>query len=110
MKHTILNYMRLHCSGVRNSKPRREICEALHMEDRAFRRICEELKKEGNIATNATDGYYFVPLVSNDPIEIEALKHSSNDKRSRAYKMLDEARALEERLVKMTSGQLEMVI
>lgn len=98
IKGQILDYMMEYCLGVRNAKPRHLICEELILDDRLMRDICVELKKEGHIATTCSDGYFAVPLVCNDPMDIEAIKHSIADKRSRAYKLLDEAQQMAKRL------------
>lgn len=108
-KLRILDWMKNHTYGVRNARPRKDICEALSLEDRAFRELCEDLKLEGHIATNSSDGYYFIPLVlGNDPVEIAALKHSINDKRSRAIKLLNQAKKMGEHLERKTTRQLEL--
>jgi hypothetical protein len=108
IKSQILDYMMTDCLGVRKAKPRHEICEALVLEDRLFRRIALELKREGHIATTASDGYFGVPLVCNDPVDIEAIKHSINDMRARAYDLLETAKAMAERLEQKTSKQMEL--
>lgn len=110
VKNQILEYMNKNAMGFRNAKPRKDICDALVLEDRYFREIAVELKKEGHIATNSIDGYYSIPLVCTDPEEIEALKHSIADKYSRAYRLLDEARAMEARLGEKINKQMTMAV
>lgn len=110
VKNQVLDYMMTHCLGVRNAKPRRFICEELVLEDRYFRSICEELKREGHIATTSSDGYFAIPLVCNDPADIEAIKHSIADKRSRAYTLIEEANEMAKRLEDRISKQLEFAI
>ena len=110
MKDRILEYMEKNCCGFRRGKPRKEICEALGIPDRALRQIAEELKREGHIATNVKDGYYFLPLVvRHDPDEILAYKHSISDKRSRAVKLLHEAQEMDKHLRARIDAQEQMV-
>ena len=110
IKSQILDWMITHCMGHKNAVPRAKICEALTLDDRVLREICEELKSEGHIATNSQSGYWAIPLVCNDPEEIEAVRHSIADKRSRAYKLLDEANRMAERLSAKVNRQPEFQI
>ena len=111
MKNRILAYMDKECCGFRRGKPRKEICEALGIEDREFRRIAEILKREGHIATNVKDGYYYLPLVvKNDPDEILAYKHSISDKRSRAVSLLADAKLMEKHLKARIDEQAQFTI
>jgi len=111
IKVQILEWMQKNAHGFRNAKPRHEICDALVLEDRLLRSLCTDLKRAGHIATNSQSGYYFIPLVViNDPEEIEALKHSINDMRSRAFDLLETAKAMAARLEQKTTKQMELAV
>ena len=106
LKHTIYEYMKRYCYGFRNAQPHQDIANALGINERTFRKVCETLKTEGNIASNSADGYWFIPpVVINDPEEIEALKHSVSDKFARGYAMLDQARKMAARLEAKVNSQ-----
>ena len=109
MKNQIKNWMMANTLGYRNAKPRHEICAALGIDDRSFRRHAQVLKTEGHIASNSFDGYWAIPLVitPDQVAEISALRHAINDKRSRAYALLDEAKAMANHFHTKLGGQHE---
>ena len=88
----IRDWMYTNCYGFRQAKTRHEICAALEMNDRKFRKIAQELKLTNDIASLSSVGYFFVPLITSDKEEIEAVRHSIMEDYSRAHSQLKEAR------------------
>jgi hypothetical protein len=109
MKDRIKNWMMENCMGYRNSKPRHEICAALGIDDRSFRRHATELKKEGHIASDSEAGYWSIPLVIGpDQIaERDAVKHAISDKFSRGYTLIEEGKAMAKHFYAKVGGQHE---
>ena len=91
-RQRVSNYMYFNCYGFRKARTRHEICKDLQMEDRHFRKIAQDLKLTNDIASLSSIGYFFIPLVTNDSQEIDAVRHSILEDYSRAHKQLKEAR------------------
>lgn len=62
----VRNFMMAHHCGYKNACPRREIANALSIEDRKFRAICAEIDE---IIGSVRYGYYILPLVDTTGIE-----------------------------------------
>jgi len=90
IKKLISDFMRNNCYGYALAIKRADILIELPVDisDRLFRRIISELKHEGNVASHSSRGYWFLPLQSNDPLEIEWMVKSWKEMRSKALNML----------------------
>ena len=86
----VLGWMEKHAHGAKSARKRGEILPHLQhqISERTFRSIVTTLKHEGHLASHPEKGYWFVPLHTNDPYEIEWAKRSWLDMRSRAMDML----------------------
>jgi len=109
MKDQIKKWMMANTLGYRNAKPRHEICAALNIPDRAFRRCATELKKEGHIASDSEAGYWSIPLVigPDQVAERDAVKHAISDKFSRGYALIEQGKAMAAHFYKKIGGQAE---
>lgn len=87
----VRQYLYSEAYGYKNAQTRKQICYALQMPDRKFRKIAQELKLTNDIASLSSIGYFFIPLYTTDPKEVEAVKHSIAEDYSRAYTQLKEA-------------------
>ena len=99
-KQTVLNWMMKVCLGFRQARTRANILPCLNLEDRYFRQICSELIQEGNIASSCQRGYWFIPLVTKDVEEIDAVLESCQE---RSAKALDVLRGLGQQIDALTT-------
>lgn len=109
-KKRVLEWMEKYCPGHKSARTRKDILPFIGLPDRYFRSIASELIHEGNLCSTASKGYWFRPLKTNDPEEIEAIKHSILERKSKALSMLEDCKAQMEELEKMTQGQLQFTI
>lgn len=98
-KMKVLRWMSEHCYGARKAKIFRDIYPAIlddlqlsikDRDGRGLRQILSDLRHEGLIASHNSDpkGYWFIPLHTNDPYEIEAVIRSLSEKKSKSLSML----------------------
>ena len=116
-KLEILQWLETNCNGFRNARTRENILPFVlnkHLfptqesKDRYFRKIVSELRHEGHIASSCERGYWFVPLVTDDPAEIEAVKHSIFEVKAKALDMLQDCEKHLQRLEAKLQGQKVM--
>src|SRR3990167_6920652 len=111
-KKYLLDWFGKYCNGVRNARTRENILPYVKMEDRYFRTVASALIHDGHIASSSKFGYWSVPLVSNDTIEIEALKQSILERKSKALAMIEDCHRQLEKIkdieLKRTQGQKEL--
>jgi len=99
-KQTVLNWMMKVCPGFRQARTRANILPYLNLEDRYFRQICSELIHEGHIASSCQRGYWFIPIVTKDVEEIDAVLESCQE---RSTKALDVLRGLGQQIDALTT-------
>lgn len=113
-KKYLLDWMNRYCLGVRNARTRENILPYVRMPDRHFREVASTLIHEGLIASSSKWGYWMPALVTNDPMEIEALKYSILERKSKALAMIEDCYRQLERIaeieLKRTQGQKEFAI
>ncbi len=66
----------------------RKIFSTVETKDRYFRKIASELIHEGHLCSHNSRGYWFRALWTNDPEEIEAIKSSLLERKSKALAMI----------------------
>ena len=106
-KQRVLELFMKYALGVRNARTREDILPFIQMRDRPFRYIASELIHEGHMASTASKGYWAIPLHTNDPREIEAIKHSYLERKSKALSMLEDVNRQLDELEKRV-GQKEL--
>src|SRR3990167_2298887 len=99
-KQIVLSWMMKVCLGFRQARTRANILPYLNLEDRYFRHICSELIHEGHIASSCQRGYWFIPLVTRDVAEIDAVFESCQERSSKA---LDVLRGLGQQIDSLTA-------
>lgn len=97
-KRMALEWMSVFCSGFRQARTRKEILPCMNFKrifdnpeskDRYFRKIVSSLIHEGHLCSHNSRGYWFKPLYTNDPEEIEAIKQSIMERKSRALSSIE---------------------
>jgi hypothetical protein len=83
-KSVVLDWMRRFCYGFKNARTRKDILPYLNLPDRYFRRIASILKHEGHLASTSDKGYWFIPIETKDPEEINAALQSCLEMKARA--------------------------
>ena len=111
-KKYLLDWFGKYCNGVRNARTRENILPYVKMEDRHFRIVVSTLIHDGHIASSSKWGYWFIPLATNDTVEIGALKYSIMERKSKALAMIEDCHRQLERIkdieLKRTQGQKEL--
>jgi len=101
-KETIIEWLKQYCYGHKNAKHLRVIITCLNINERVFRSITSELKHDKFVASTTDLGYWWImdPLIGDSEEtrgEIEAVKRSWLDYKSRAMSMLTDCdKALKE--------------
>jgi len=87
-KQRVLNWLEKYCFGFREARFKNNILPFLNINERVFRAIVSDLKHEGNVAATSQRGYWFIPLTTDDPAEVDAALESFREMESRALDML----------------------
>lgn len=110
-KQRVLSWMEKYANGYRNARTRENILPFVQLKDRYFRSIANELIHEKQLCSSHKRGYWFFPLVSNDPREIEAFKQCQIERKAKALDLLTGVDACiayaDELLAKAMQGQYE---
>jgi len=112
-KDIVLSFMEQACHGYRNALTKEEILTRLNttknltLSERGLRSFMSDLRKEGHVASHTSNpkGYWFIPINTNDPLEIEAVMRSLLDKKAR---VADMASGIDRELTKY-EGRLRVV-
>lgn len=107
-KERVLSWLEKHAWGVKCARTREQILPYLNLPDRYFRLIVSELIHEGHVASCASKGYWFVPLHTNDMEEIEALKRSILERKSKALTMIADCDKQLKELAMKFQGQMTL--
>ncbi len=92
----VLDFMEKNCHGYNNAKTLDDIMALLNLDhnldlpERSLREILSKLRKQTHVASCVTNpkGYWFIPLKTNDPDEMEAVRRSLWDKKKRAINLI----------------------
>ena len=93
----VLSWFEKNCPTSKHARTRRDILPFILMrkafdndesKDRYFRRIAHELIHEGHLCSHNSKGYWFRPLWTTDRDEIEAIKRSLGERKSKALAMI----------------------
>lgn len=110
-KIRVLEWMQKHTNGYRNARTRENILPFIQLKDRYFRQIANELIHEKQLCSSHKRGYWFFPLVTNDPREIGAFKLCQIERKAKALDLLTGVDACiawaDELLAKCNQGQKE---
>ena len=87
-KAKVLAWMQKYCYGYKAARIRANILPFVQMEDRCFRLIMSELIHESHCASDCIRGQWFIPLVTKDPEEIEAVLQSYRERKGKALNLL----------------------
>ena len=87
-KLKVLRWLEIYCFGFRNARTREKILPFIGLEDRRFRAIVSELIHEGHIASSSSRGYWFLPLVTSDVTEIDAILEACQERTAHALDIL----------------------
>lgn len=113
-KQRVLGWMEKYCYGYKNARTRENILPFIQLKDRYFRQIASELIHEKQLCSSHTKGFWFFPLVSNDPREIEAFKQCQVERKAKALDLLTGVDGCiawaDELLAKARQGQQEMCL
>jgi len=107
-KAYLLGWMEKNCCGFANARVKDHIMPYLlgKWNERHFREIMSDLKKENHISSTSSLGYWFNPLQTKDPDEIKAEMQSAQEMKSRAMSIIEGAdkriRSCAERLSSLT--------
>lgn len=98
-KLNVLEWMKKYCHGIRKARTRKDILpfilthkNPIETRDRYFREIVSELRHEDHIGSTSSDGYWFIPLSTNDQAEIEAALRSVSERESRAMNEIEDCK------------------
>ena len=90
--------METYCNGYKEAKTKDWILGVVNsnispekLSERVLRHILSELRREGHVASHNSNpkGYWFIPLHTTDPEEVEAVLRSLKEKRAKALSMLE---------------------
>lgn len=105
MKAQLLRWFRTYADGFKNAKTKTVALQCIRIEERTFRQLMSDLKKEGFVSSTSDMGYWSNPE-SPDYDELQAQKHSVLEMRSRAMAMLEGSnirlKQIEDKIASMT--------
>ena len=87
-KKMVLRWLEINCFGYKYAKVRADILPFVQLDDRKFRAIASELIHEGNVASSSSRGYWFIPLVTSDVAEVDAILEACQERTSHALDIL----------------------
>lgn len=92
-KKYLLEWLEKYCHGYVNARTKEEILPLLlgKWNERYFRRVTSDLKKENHVSSTSDKGYWFNPLVTKDREEIKAEMQSAMEMKSRALSIIEGA-------------------
>ena len=111
-KQKVLDWGMKYMAGFRNARTREDILPFIQMDDRRFRECASALIHEGNMCSSHKRGYWAVPLMSNDPAEVEAFKLCHIERKAKACDLIADCdkmiKRAEEMLYAIRQGQAEL--
>ena len=101
-KIRLLGWFEKYCYGYKNARTRDNILPFVQMPDRYFREVVSSLIHEGNVCSSHKRGYWFPPLSTNDPREIDEFKACQVERKGKALDLITDC----ERLIKQADDML----
>ena len=109
-KARVLGWFEKYCRGYKNARKKQDILPYVDLEERYFRQIVHDLKKEGHIYSTSSRGYWWALLATNNHAEIVAMKESLKEEKSRAMSLLEGIDKKMKALESHNQGQKELVL
>jgi hypothetical protein len=113
-KQKVLDWGMKYMQGFRRARTREDILPFVQMDDRRFRACASELIHEGQMCSSHKRGYWIVPLQTNDPLEIEAMKECHIERKAKAIDLITDCdkmiKRAEDILYPIRQGQGELYL